>query len=330
MTRPCPRMWLVEAVRDGRVTDGERRNFHLHVQICSECARESRAVDELGALLRQMPGDRVDELSVRRSQQLLLAEFDATILSPRRSVPRALRVLVALIAASLGVWMFQRAYRTERKATAIVANGGPEIFVDVQPGPNARWSQTTLPDVRRITVIDGTVSLSIQRPAGRGRVIIELPDGEIEDIGTRLTVTVRDQHTVSAVVHEGSIALRLRGREEQHLGAGESWVRPPAATASSMAPGPSYPATDARPRPLHARAPGATDAPEPTSTDLSRARDSTEVIAERRAEDRAYIEVVKLLRAGREADARKAASAYIMRFPTGFRRSEMLDVATGE
>jgi hypothetical protein len=44
--------------------------------------------------------------------------------------------------------------------------------------------------------------------------------------------------------------------------------------------------------------------------------------ADRRAEDAAYLEVVALARAGRTAEARSAAQAYLSKFPHGFRRQE--------
>jgi TolA-binding protein len=47
-----------------------------------------------------------------------------------------------------------------------------------------------------------------------------------------------------------------------------------------------------------------------------------------RAEDAAYLAVVSLLRRERYAEARVQAKAYLLRFPNGFRRVEMLNVAT--
>ena len=47
------------------------------------------------------------------------------------------------------------------------------------------------------------------------------------------------------------------------------------------------------------------------------------------AEDAAYLEVLRLLREGHEAEGRVAARAYLRSFPTGFRRAEMQRVADG-
>jgi hypothetical protein len=44
-------------------------------------------------------------------------------------------------------------------------------------------------------------------------------------------------------------------------------------------------------------------------------------------EDGAYLRVLRLLRSGREDEARAAAKDYLRRFPTGFRREEMQQLA---
>lgn len=48
------------------------------------------------------------------------------------------------------------------------------------------------------------------------------------------------------------------------------------------------------------------------------------------AEDAAYLKMVAYARAGRRADAQRAASTYLRRFPTGFRRAEVAAVANGD
>ena len=41
-------IWLVEAVRDGRVSGTERDAFERHLPICLDCLVESRLLDEMG------------------------------------------------------------------------------------------------------------------------------------------------------------------------------------------------------------------------------------------------------------------------------------------
>jgi hypothetical protein len=47
-----------------------------------------------------------------------------------------------------------------------------------------------------------------------------------------------------------------------------------------------------------------------------------------REEDQAYLHIVSLLNAHRLTEARAAAKDYLLRFPNGFRREEVLGVAT--
>jgi len=47
----CPRLFEVEAMRDGRLSGTERANFERHLTHCSDCAREARALDQLATAL---------------------------------------------------------------------------------------------------------------------------------------------------------------------------------------------------------------------------------------------------------------------------------------
>ncbi len=47
-----------------------------------------------------------------------------------------------------------------------------------------------------------------------------------------------------------------------------------------------------------------------------------------REEDEAYLHIVSLARAHQLSEARAAAKDYLLRFPNGFRREEVLGVAT--
>jgi TolA-binding protein len=50
-------------------------------------------------------------------------------------------------------------------------------------------------------------------------------------------------------------------------------------------------------------------------------------IAAGNAEDRAYLQIIDLLRTGKASEAREAARDYLRRFPEGFRRVEVGEVA---
>jgi hypothetical protein len=92
------------------------------------------------------------------------------------------------------------------------------------------------------------------KPLGPGQsFLLTLPDGEIEVRGTRFVVNIDGGKTQGVDVAEGLVALRLRGRSEMLLRAGQRWPdagvrRPmieflPAPSRSSPSAKPSEPTT---------------------------------------------------------------------------------------
>src|SRR5580692_7938075 len=81
---PCPRLFEVEAARDGRLTGAERASFERHMIGCPACLREAKALEGLAEALRASPRDDTgaDELHVRRKRTRLLAAFDRTLTAP--------------------------------------------------------------------------------------------------------------------------------------------------------------------------------------------------------------------------------------------------------
>src|SRR5258708_30151505 len=81
MIRPkCSRLWIVEAVRDGRVLGVELEAFGRHFRGCADCQEEARTLDELRHVFRSLPSPEAHPLAVRRSRQQLRAETDAAIM----------------------------------------------------------------------------------------------------------------------------------------------------------------------------------------------------------------------------------------------------------
>src|SRR5258708_16352615 len=105
MIRPkCSRLWIVEAVRDGRVLGVELEAFGRHFRGCADCQEEARTLDELRQVLRSLPSPEAHPLAVRRSRQQLMAETDAAMMMRARStspVPMVagLMILAALVLA---------------------------------------------------------------------------------------------------------------------------------------------------------------------------------------------------------------------------------------
>jgi len=206
-----------------------------------------------------------------------------------------------------------------------------EPQVEVVPDPGARWATHTDHDVKRIDLESGTLHIRIEHHGGDRLVVVSLPDGEINDIGTTFSVTVAFQRTRRVGVDQGRISLRLRDGVAAQLTAGETWeptweptAEPSAgAEGSSAAPArmeapraeaetPVTPPPTPRTNPPSLR-PGALQTRPPASA-------SPEATNE---EDQAYLEVLRLLRAGDVASARTAARDYMREFPNGFRAPEL-------
>jgi hypothetical protein len=214
-----------------------------------------------------------------------------------------------------------------------VASATAGVTVEVRPEPGARWIETKGDNLDRIDLADGGIWLRIARPSLQTRVMIAVPDGTIEDFGTTLTVHVSEGRTTAVAVEQGEIAVRLEGRPEMRLKGGQSWVAPPQTPAMTALADDSD--KTAR-RPTSSRAGGATPASiaHPLTTKSAEKRsvagehaDDPVEIAAGNAEDIAYMRIIDLLRAGKGTEARQAARDYLVRFPDGFRRLEVREVA---
>jgi hypothetical protein len=165
-----------------------------------------------------------------------------------------------------------------------------------------------------VTLSDGFASFSV-RAHGRRRVIIALPDGELEDLGTVFEVEVRARHTQRVAVREGRVSVRLDGHAPFELSAGESWVAEPVALSSVSAP------ALAESAPLPSASVKASAVP----TRPKALRPNEPPLASS-AEDDAYLRIVELLRSGHSVQAKAQAKQYLARFPNGFRRPEVESV----
>jgi TolA-binding protein len=179
-------------------------------------------------------------------------------------------------------------------------------------------------------------------------VLVVLPDGELEDIGTTFSVTVDGGRTTRVRVEEGSVVLRLNGRAPLTVTAGEAWapaLPAPSAAASASASSQTAPTSVPPARPSAARsppspAPLASPAVDDPSADFraalsalhaGRAGEAAAGFAsflarhphDARAEDAAYLRFLALQRSGDESAASAAAREYVRRFPRGFRRTEV-------
>jgi ferric-dicitrate binding protein FerR (iron transport regulator) len=333
-------------MRDGRLTGTERASFERHVTACPACSREVRALDALAESLRASPYDdaHADELRVRRERTRLLAAFDGTLVAPERRWTARHRLLgpAAVAALVAGILVLQRVRRPAEQPPH------PSSAV-VHADSTAVWSEHTEGDRESVVLERGALLIHVDHSSGEGRLVVVLPDGELEDMGTTFTVSAEDGHTTRVAVQEGHVALRLRGQPSVTLGPGDAWVpdtRPAASARASVAP-PAEPAPMALLAPaarstpsLPASAPFASAiAPDPSvdfraamaGLDVGDYKQAAAAFAsflekhprDRHAEDAAYLRVIALQRCGDTGATTEAALEYLRRYPKGFRQAEV-------
>jgi hypothetical protein len=317
----CPRAWEVEAARDGRLVGSAREALDAHVRHCAPCAREVAALETLAHGLHALGDAPGDEVAIRRLRNRVLEAVDAeqtgrARLGNRGGRPARLGAL-ALAAMVMGCVAYA-SLRAPRPRTELAQGPAPAVVVaasslatsavpvereetrvEVSAAAGARCTRSTEAAVDRFELLEGTLRLRVQRSPGGRRVVVAVPDGEVEDVGTAFEVVVADRHTDQVSVEEGRVVVRLTDRAPVTVEAGTAWRRPVAA-----------------------RMKGRQDAGASANANAAVTASSQE-----EREDQAYLDVLRLMRERREGDARAAASRYLHDFPAGFRRAEMERVA---
>ncbi len=326
MTTPrCPKSWQVEAVRDGRLTGSAFVLAGKHIADCPDCSREHEALSALSGQLRDLGGN-VDELALRRLRQLTLARADSALRGLPAAAQKRRKTIALLGAAALGLALV--ALRFVRPPT-------PGIEVVATPSAGAVWTMVQSGDVEYIDLVDGLLSVSVRHSGRAGRLVLRLPDGQLEDVGTKFLVWVSHGHTAEISVAEGAVVFRRRHEPDLELKAGNTWrptLPPPAAplppTAErSPAVGP-IPSAAVLPSPqrLGPRGPRRVETAPDRQTEpraSERASEATRSLSDASKEDVAYLHVVALLREHRNEEARLAATAFLRDFPDAFRRKEL-------
>lgn len=334
MSASCTRIWEVEAARDGRLDDRALESSRRHRGHCTECRQEHARLSSLGALLNDAERPAMDELGAKRLRARVLADAEKGLRNEQpeatgRAHPfRTSLAVAAVLLATVGGY------------AAIHRAGAPKpTAIRVENEGRANFERRTEGDIERVTLLDGTARFSVsQEGAGPHKLVVKVPDGEVEDIGTTFHVTVREGRTVRVAVDEGRVVVHTTesGPHGRIVSAGEVWDAEPVETAKS-ATGPSTSANSPSAAPstakptaeavLHERpkAPASSAKTEPSSAPNKAAPAS--VPSSSAGEDTAYLTVVRLLREGRRDEAKAAARRYVVLYPGGLRRKEMDVVA---
>jgi hypothetical protein len=340
----CPRLFEVEAMRDGRLAGPELSSFARHMSTCDTCAGEAKALDALAEASRARHEEPIDELHVARERTRLLAAFDRSLLAAERRSSGWL-VPLSAIAVVCGVFLFWRS----RPSFPLSAPSSAVIHAD----PDTAWSKDVEAGVEKVVLVRGVLAIHVDHgTAHRQRLVVVLPDGELEDIGTTFRVSAANGHTKRVTVQEGSVLLRLRGRPPVALSAGESWP-PEAPTAGASTPMATPPPAEERPArivPSHKERASSSPVPvisAPVGRNASNASEDFRAIvrlldagadcraaagflrfasdhpSDSRAEDAAYLRVIALHRCGSDDEMKEAAREYLAVYPRGFRRAEV-------
>jgi hypothetical protein len=297
------------------------------------------ALEALAEALRADPADQTDELRVRRERTRLLAACDRALVAPERR--GAGRRRLALPAVTAGVLVSLLVLWRVRAAAPPAVTANAVVHAD---GATA-WSERVEGN-REIVILErGTLSIRVHHSLSGPRLLVALPDGELEDIGTTFAVSAQDDHTTRVTVQEGRVVLRLRDRPPRIIGSGETWVPEvqalvaSAAAATEPVPSTQIPLLGPSPRSPPSAA-SVASALAPSSAEFRSAMDAldrgdnheaathfTSFLAKHprdpRAEDAAYLRVIALQRCGDARGMKEAAQEYLRRYPAGFRYAEV-------
>lgn len=321
----CDRAWQVEAVHDGRLSGTDVASLESHLTSCSSCWFEQRELDALASDLRAREAS-VDEVALRRLRHTTLEKANAIMTAPSARVwtrrtsswSAAACLLVTLVANAL--WFARSDGASD-----------PHSAVTVIADHEAKWERSLDPHVERVDLASGTLLFRVARKPSDPRLVVRVPDGVIEDLGTVFSVSVRNGATREIIVREGAVMFFRRGDSALHLKAGTIWTSPqPPATGqarpTAAPPGPdNVEAPSALPRPLQSSRQERRSGRQPHRGARVAVHSANELADS--GEDAAYLNLLALLRAGRRDEARLAAATYLAAYPSGFRRIEVARVA---
>ena len=356
----CPRLFEVEAARDGRLAGAELASFERHMTGCPACLHEAKALEGLADALRAGPRDAGRPGHVARATR---ANPVARRVRPRPGEPRA---PLGRSAAAARVGSRHGSRRRHPRSVARATGRAARARERRRPRrqhrgvvrAHGRQPRNNRPQSRR--AMDPRRSLVGERPAPRraprwrarrhgddvhGKRRGGPHDARRGSRGERGAPAPwpapcghwRGRHMDSRDTASG-IGLRercaTRGGDRPIRGARATGAERAAVTRSASAE-----RAASHPVALHggagARVRRSTSAPQwlrsTSATTQGRQRPSRAFVVKHphdpRAEDAAYLRVIALQRSGDSGSVRWAAQEYLRRYPEGFRRAEMQALA---
>lgn len=197
----CSRTWEVEAARDGRLGEQERKAHARHVAECSDCRREQRALDELQVGLRAVAGSEVSDGKLRHGRQALLERALAERNErgrARHGYRRPLAVALAAAALALVVWWG--------------FGGAASSAIVVRAARGASYRRYEEGGRQIIDLERGRLEIEVGHAEGEPRLRVRTPDGVVDDVGTTFVVEVAAGRTELVEVSVGLVRVALVGR----------------------------------------------------------------------------------------------------------------------
>jgi hypothetical protein len=336
----CALTWKAAALADGRLEGADRTSFEKHAAGCEDCRAEQKALAKLYADIRARPVTEPSEIEhARRRSALLNRANERFVGRPPVSRARCAAVAAVLVVAAGGAIYARRA--TVSPASPHVEDARPPQY-EATAAPHATWRTRSEGATARIDLADGTLIFQVESVGPKQRLVVMLPDGEIEAAGTRFTVDVVLGRTKSVSVADGRVVLRRRDDRELTLHAGEGWSRTEPAAAEAIVAAEAAPAAASggpteRPRRIATKsaARASTSAGERFDEAISSfvhgsyARADTQLIDfvrefphDSRCEDASFLSAVARWRMGDASGARTQAQSYLGAYPQGLRRDE--------
>jgi len=327
----CPRLAEVERARERRAPDAA---LVEHARGCPQCGALARIAPALATL----PVPERDPFAIPRERHRLLLAFEQGLVPAARRWWSA-RAVVALVGAAAGLAVL---------ATWLVHRDAPAVNPVTVDATDARWSRSDEAGTTVVHLEEGELALHVAHGAEPHRLVVSLPDGELDDLGTTFVVRVAHGQTTAVAVREGAVVLRVVGKPPVFLVAGEHWPVAPRVVIAPVVPPvvPPVVRDGPAPRPTPVAPPRPSS---PASTvriadeyraavrrfdegDLPAAVTALRSFVARHpddhhAEDASYLLVLALQRAGANDQARDAARAYLAQYPRGFQRAAVEPIA---
>ena len=323
-------------------TQGEAAR--VHALACAPCSAELAEIEALVAAGRaHQPAPQSAERREEIRTALLARQEQAAAAPARRRVRWWHLAPVAAAAAAALMWFLWPRGGDETAAEVAARRGNVMVHGE------ARYMLVSRQPDEIVRLVDGTLTVQVDRLAPGERFRVVTADGEVEVVGTAFDVTAEADRLVGVRVMHGVVHVRDGAGRAHVLAAGATWNRAAAPPAPAIEPDPApvspsiEPATPPPPTRAIEGHPATPPAPPAVRSEAQKALDEgwTALRAERFdeaadafarslasrpgkqvAEDASYWQSVALARAGQPGKAARAFDSFLAAYPRSTRAGE--------